>query len=143
MNIRNINIKLEMEAISHSLTGFLHSHKKEQREDFVKLIEHLLYDNEPACSAYIKIALGNRLPTIIPNNTLVRIGIFAFNFTMIKSKAFKNISPDNKVSAKVVGFFGWHTYSPYMVEVVVLEDGREHVDNVRIDGNDMEVIEEF
>jgi hypothetical protein len=143
MNIRDINVRLSMEDVKNTLVSFLHSAKKEQREDFANLVEGLLFDNEPACTAFIKIVLGNRLPTIIPNNTLVRIGVSTFDYSIMKTKVFKDVSPDNKITAKVIGFYGWHTYSPYMVEVVVIIDGKEHVDNARIDGKDIEVIEEF
>ncbi len=142
MNIRDINIRLNMEDIKHTLNHFLQSSSKEQKEDFAELIEGLFIDNEPACSIFIKIALGNKLPSIIPDNTLVKVG--SNNIYLSSSRKFKYKDADNKISAKIVKFNGWHNYTPYSVEYVYInESGDEVAYTERISATDIEVIEEF
>lgn len=142
MNIRDINIRLNMEDIKHTLNHFLQNSSKEQKEDFAQLIEGLFIDNEPACGIFIKIALGTRLPSIIPDNTLVKVG--ASNFYLSSSRQHKHKDADNKVSAKVVKFNGWHNYTPYSVEYTYIDaNGDEVAATERISTTDIEVIEEF
>lgn len=142
MNIRDINIRLNMEDIKHTLNHFLQSSSKEQKKDFAELIEGLFIDNEPACGIFIKIALGNRLPSVIPENTLVKVG--ASNIYLSSTRKFKYKDADNKVSAKILKFNGWHNYTPYSIEYTYIgESGDEIVAIERISANDIEVIEEF
>jgi hypothetical protein len=142
MNIRDINIRLNMEDIKHTLNHFLQSSSKEQKEDFAELIEGLFIDNEPACGIFIKIALGNKLPSVIPDNTLVKVG--SSNFYLSSGRSFKYKDADNKVSCKIVKFNGWHLYTPYSVEYTYIDaNGDEVTTTDRTSATDIEVIEEF
>lgn len=140
MNIRDVNIKLTMEDVKNTLINFLHSHKKEQREDFANLIEGMFGDNEPACSMFIKITLGSRTPNIVPENTLVKVGIG----TLFITRNYKYKDVDNKVSGTIVKFHGWHHYAPYTFEYVWIDaNGDEVTSQERINHTQFEVIEEF
>lgn len=142
MNIRDVNVRLSMEDIKHTLNHFLQNSSKEQKKDFAQLIEGLFLDNEPACGIFIKIALGNRLPSIIPENTLVKVG--ASNFYLSSGRQYKHKDADNKVSAKVVKFNGWHLYTPYSVEYTYIDtNGDEVTTTDRTSATDIEIIEEF
>ncbi len=142
MNIRDINVKLSMEDIKNTLSHFLQNSSKEQKEDFVNLIESMFFDHEPACSMFIKIALGNRPPVVIPDNTLVKVG--SESIYLAAGRRFKYKDADNKVSGRIVKFNGWHAYSPYSLEYIYIdEDGDEITTRDRINTTDIEVIEEF
>ena len=140
MNIRDINVKLSMEDVKNTLINFLHSSKKEQKEDFANLVEGLFLDNEPVCSMFIKIALGSRLPIIVPENTLVKVDTNALFIT--RNYKYKDV--DNRVSGTIVKFHGWHNYSPYTFEYIYIDaNGDEVTSQERINHTQFEVIEEF
>ena len=140
MNIRDVNIRLNMEDVKNILINFLHSSKKEQREDFVKLLEGLFLDNEPACSMFIKIALGTKLPKAVPVNTLVKLHMGS----LYPTRTYKYKDSDNKVSGLIVKFHGWHVYCPYTFEYIYIdEQGQEITSQERINDINFEIIEEF
>lgn len=142
MNIRDINIRLSMEDIKYTLEHFLNNSSKEQKEDFAQLIEGLFLDNEPACGVFIKIALGTRLPSVIPENTLVKVG--ASNFYLSSGRSFKYKNADNKVSCKIVKFNGWHSYTSYSIEYTYIDEhGNEVTTTDRTSATDIEIIKEF
>lgn len=143
MNIRDINIRLNMEDIKNTLNHFLQNSTNEQKEDFAQLIEGLFIDNEPACGIFIKIALGNRSPSVIPDNTLVKLATSVFTYSSLKDKNFKQKDPDGRIIGKILKFNGWHSYSPYTVSVVYNDDQGEITENQRVSATDIEVIEEF
>ena len=86
--------------------------------------------------------MGNKLPSVIPENTLVKVD--TSNIYLLSTRKFKYKDTDNKVSVKVVKFNGWHNYTPYSVEYTYIdESGDESVAIERISADNIEVIEEF
>ena len=84
-----------------------HKNKKE----IAKLLSPLLLDNLEACDWLFKLILGNKLPDVIPNNTICLVNINKLNYTVDKSLLLgsKLDNGEGQIVCTIEKFRGFHS----------------------------------
>jgi hypothetical protein len=119
--------------------------KDSNSEEFIKLLTPMICGSSQAVDHFFKLMLGNKLPDIIPNGTLCKMYYSNLGYGVDKvATKEKFADQDENVTVTVKEFRGYHEYSPYNVEcMVVTTAGLNRLDTTYIQTKDLEVIEEF
>ena len=119
--------------------------KDSNSEEFVKLFTPMICNSSQTCDHFFKLMLGNKLPDIIPNGTLCKMHYSNLGYGVDKVATKEKYADENEnVTVTIKEFRGYHEYSPYNVEcMVVTTAGLTRLDTTYIQAKDLEVIEEF
>lgn len=119
--------------------------KDSNAEEFVKLFTPIICNSSQTCEHFFKLMLGNQLPDIIPNGTLCKMYYGNLGYGVDKEATKEKFADqDENVTVTVKEFRGYHEYSPYLVEcMVVTGTGLTRLDTTYAQTKDLEVIEEF
>lgn len=119
--------------------------KDSNAEEFVKLFTPMICGSSQTCDHFFKLMLGNKLPDIIPNGTLCKMHYSNLGYGVDKEATKEKFADqDENVTVTIKEFRGYHEYSPYNVEcMVVTTSGLNRLDTTCVQPKDLEVIEEF
>ena len=119
--------------------------KDSNAEEFVKLFTPIICNSSQTCEHFFKLMLGNQLPDIIPNGTLCKMYYGNLGYGVDKEATKEKFADqDENVTVTVKEFRGYHEYSPYLVEcMVVTGTGLTRLDTTYAQTKDLEIIEEF
>jgi len=119
--------------------------KDSNSEEFIKLLTPMICSSSFACEHFFKLMLGNKLPDIIPVGTLCKIHYSNLGYGVDKDATKKKYADqDENVVVTIKEFRGYHEYSPYLVEcMVVTGAGLTKLDTTYVQEKDLEIIEEF
>jgi hypothetical protein len=119
--------------------------KDQNSEEFVKLLTPMLCNNSQGVDHFFKLMIGNKLPDIIPNGTLCKMYYGNLGYGVDKEATKEKFADqDENVTVTVKEFRGYHEFSPYNVEcMVVTTAGLTRLDITYVQAKDLEVIEEF
>jgi hypothetical protein len=119
--------------------------KDPNAEEFVKLLTPMICSSSQACDHFFKLMLGNKLPEIIPVGTLCKMYYGNLGYGVDKEATKEKFADqDENVTVTVKEFRGYHEFSPYNVEcMVVTTAGLTRLDITYVQTKDLEVIEEF
>ena len=118
--------------------------KDSNAEEFVKLLTPMICCSSVAVDHFFKLMIGNKLPEIIPNGTLCKMHYSNLSYSADKeSTKQKFADEDEKVTVTVKEFRGYHDYSTYHVESMIVKGNSTLLDTTYVNLKDLEVIEEF
>ena len=119
--------------------------KDPNSQEFVKLLTPMICSNSSAVDHFFKLMLGNKLPEPMPVGTLCKMYYGNLGYGVDKEATRdKFADQDENVTVTVKEFRGYHEYSPYNVEcMVVTTAGLNRLDTTYIQTKDLEIIEEF
>jgi hypothetical protein len=119
--------------------------KDSNSEEFIKLFTPIICNSSQTCEHFFKLILGNKLPDIISNGTLCKMHYSNLGYGVDKEATKeKYADQDENVTVTVKQFRGYHEYSPYLVEcMVVTGAGLTRLDTTYAQTKDLEIIEEF
>lgn len=119
--------------------------KDSNSEEFVKLLTPMICSSSQAVDHFFKLMLGNKLPDIIPNGTLCKMYYGNLGYGVDKEATKDNFADqDENVTVIIKEFRGYHEYSSYTVEcMVITAAGLTRLDTTCVQTKDLEVIEEF
>lgn len=119
--------------------------KDSNAEEFVKLFTPMICGSSQTCDHFFKLMLGNKLPDIIPNGTLCKMHYSNLSYGVDKEATKEKFADqDENVTVTVKEFRGYHEYSSYTIEcMVVTGSGLTRPDTSYAQTKDLEVIEEF
>lgn len=119
--------------------------KDSNAEEFVKLLTPMLCGSSQAVDHFFKLMIGNKLPEIIPNGTLCKMYYSNLGYGVDREATKEKFADqDENVTVTVKEFRGYHEYSPYTIEcMVVTTAGLARLDTAYVQTKDLEVIEEF
>lgn len=119
--------------------------KDSNAEEFVKLLTPMLCGSSQAVDHFFKLMIGNKLPEIIPNGTLCKMYYSNLGYGVNREATRdKFADQDENVTVTIKEFRGYHEYSPYTIEcMVVTTAGLNRLDTTYVQTKDLEVIEEF
>jgi len=119
--------------------------KDSNSEEFVKLFTPMICGSSQTCDHFFKLMLGNKLPDIIPNGTLCKMYYGNLGYGVDKEATKEKFADqDENVTVTIKEFRGYHEYSPYTIEcMVVTASGLNRLDTTCVQTKDLEVIEEF
>lgn len=118
--------------------------KDSNSEQFIKLFTPIICNSSQTCEHFFKLMLGNKLPDIIPVGTLCKMHYSNLGYGVDKeSTKEKFADQDEYVTVTVKEFRGYHDYSPYLVESMVVAGNVTRLDTTYASIRDLEVIEEF
>jgi hypothetical protein len=114
-------------------------------EEFVKLLTPMLCGSSQAVDHFFKLMIGNKLPDIIPNGTLCKMYYSNLGYGVDREATRdKFADQDENVTVTIKEFRGYHEYSSYTIEcMVVTTGGIARLDTTYVQAKDLEVIEEF
>ena len=142
--MKRISVTYEESDVAKSLEQIINHPNS---EEIVKLMTPLICESERAATHFFRVLIGNKLPDVIPNGTLVRIPIDKLGYLPVGSKdelsASKFADAEGRIIGKVRGFRGYHEYSRYIVEYTNIVGGIEKIDTRYLDDSDFEIFEEF
>jgi hypothetical protein len=119
--------------------------KDPNAEEFVKLLTPMLCGSSQAVDHFFKLMIGNKLPDIIPNGTLCKMYYSNLGYGVDREATRdKFADQDENVTVTIKEFRGYHEYSSYTIEcMVVTTGGIARLDTTYVQAKDLEVIEEF
>jgi predicted metal-binding protein len=118
--------------------------KDSNAEEFVKLLAPMICCSNQAVDHLFKLMIGNKLPELIPNGTLCKMHYSNLSYSADKeSTKQKFADEDEKVTVTVKEFRGYHDYSTYLVESMIVKGNSTLLDTTYVNLKDLEVIEEF
>lgn len=119
--------------------------KDSNSEEFIKLLTPMICNSSQTCDHFFKLMLGNKLPDIIPNGTLCKMYYGNLSFGVDKEATKEKFADqDENITVTIKEFRGYHEYSPYLVEcMVITTSGLTRLDTTYAQTKDLEVIEEF
>ena len=119
--------------------------KDPNSEEFVKLLTPMLCGSSQAVDHFFKLMIGNKLPEIIPNGTLCKMYYSNLGYGVDREATKEKFADqDENVTVTIKEFRGYHEYSPYTIEcMVVTTTGLTRLDTTYVQTKDLEVIEEF
>ena len=118
--------------------------KDSNAEEFVKLLTPMICGSNQAVDHLFKLMIGNKLPEVIPNGTLCKMHYSNLSYSADKeSTKQKFADEDEKVTVTVKEFRGYHDYSTYLVESMIVKGNSTLLDTTYVNLKDLEVIEEF
>ena len=119
--------------------------KDSNSAEFVKLLTPMLCTSSQATDHFFKLMLGNKLPDIIPNGTLCKMHYGNLSYGVDKEATKEKFADqDENITVTIKEFRGYHEYSPYLVEcMVITASGLTRPDTSYAQTKDLEVIEEF
>jgi hypothetical protein len=137
-----ISVTYEDSDVAKALAKII---KDPNQEEFVKLLTPMICTSGNATNHFFKLMIGNKLPDIIPNETLCKIKVDKLGYGSIRDQIRKAYADeDDRVIVTVKEFRGYHEYSQYRVAYKnVLPDGTSKDDTTYVGADDLEVIEEF
>lgn len=118
--------------------------KDSNAEEFVKLLTPMICSSSQAVDHLFKLMIGNKLPEIIPNGTLCKMNYSNLNYSADKEATKQKFADeDEKITVTVKEFRGYHDYSTYLVESMIVKGNSTLLDTTYVNLKDLEVIEEF
>jgi hypothetical protein len=118
-----ISVNYEDSDVAKALERII---KDPNSEEFVKLLTPMLCGSNNASTWFFKLMLGNKLPEIIPNNTLCYMSVHQLGYGAdVKLIENSDLCIDGNVIITIKEFRGYHEWSPYTYEFT----------NVSLDGN--------
>lgn len=140
--MRKISVNYEESDIAKALEqAITHPNK----EEIVKLLTPLICSSERATTHFFRVLLGNKLPDVLPEGTLVRVPLNKLGYLTPTDEldGSKYVDVEGRIIGKVRGFRGYHEYSKYIVEYTNIVNGKEKTETTYIDDSEFEVFEEF
>ena len=119
--------------------------KDSNAEEFVKLLTPMICGSSQTCDHFFKLMLGNKLPDVIPNGTLCKMHYSNLGYGVDREATRdKFADQDENITVTVKEFRGYHEYSAYTIEcMVVIAGGQTRLETTYVQAKDLEVIEEF
>jgi hypothetical protein len=106
-----ISVNYEDSDVAKALEKII---KDPNSAEFVKLLTPMLCGSNNASTWFFKLMLGNKLPEIIPNNTLCFMPVNQLGYGADKpSIEASDLCIDGGVIVTIVEFRGYHEWSPY------------------------------
>ena len=140
----NVQVTYEESDVAIALNSIMEHHNA---KEFVKLLTPLLCQNSQATTWFFKLILGNKLPEVIPNETLCRISVQDLDYNANKSALMKTdlVDDQDRVIARVKEFRGWHEHSNYVISYSNWhhDNGRVYEEKSYVQAYTLEVIEEL
>lgn len=118
--------------------------KDSNSEEFVKLFTPMICCSNQAVDYLFKLMIGNKLPELMPVGTLCKMHYSNLSYSADKEVTKQKFADkDEKVTVTVKEFRGYHDYSTYLVESMVVKGNSTLLDTTYVNAKDLEVIEEF
>jgi hypothetical protein len=119
--------------------------KDPNSEEFIKLLTPMICSSSQAVDHFFKLMIGNKLPEIIPNGTLCKMYYSNLGYGVDREATKEKFADqDENVTVTIKEFRGYHEYSSYTIEcMVVTTGGLARLDTTYVQATDLEVIEEF
>lgn len=73
MDIRKIDVSITEEDVAQMVSGLFQNQELDKRADLTQLFTELLLSNPQACTYFVQVVLGKRLPQIHPIGSIVRV----------------------------------------------------------------------
>lgn len=137
------SISLEETDIKKMLDQIIKHHNK---ENLVSLLTSVICDSTLSVEWFTKCFIGNELPEIYADGTIVNINIEGLNYDVDKEATIKsnlNIG-HNQILGTVHSFRGFNNYAPYIVKCKFInKSGNEVTETQHVSMDTIEVIKEF
>jgi hypothetical protein len=115
MSDRTSYVKYDEQIFSILLQRLLQDTSYE-KDQLVKMITPIIYENETLCRKILDLAIGNTIPEPLPVGTYVKIDMEKVGWLSANEKTILQDNTTNDViMGTVLGFKGYHSYTPYII----------------------------
>jgi hypothetical protein len=138
----NISVTYDDSDVAKALSKII---KDPNAEEFVKLFTPIICGSSQTVDHFFKLAIGNKLPDILPDGTLCRMPVSSISYGIDREATLKKYADsDGCIIVTIIGFRGYHEYSQYTVEYTgITNAGDARKDTTYVRETELEVIEEF
>lgn len=122
-----ISVTYEDSDVAKALSKII---KDPNADQFIKLFTPMICTSQQATEYFFKLMLGNKLPEVIPNDTLCYMPISQMGYSANKDIIENSdLCINGSIVVVVKDFRGYHEYSAYTVEYTnILPDGSRKKD---------------
>jgi len=136
-----VNVTYDDTDVAKALSKII---KDSNSEEFVKLLTPMICSSSQAVDHFFKLMIGNKLPEPIPVGTLCKMHYSNLSYGIDREATRdKFADEDDRVTVTVKEFRGYHDYSTYLVESMVIKVNSSSLDTTYVNAKDLEIIEEF
>ena len=140
----NVSVTYDDSDVAHALRKII---KDENSEEFVNLLTPFLCQNSQATTWFFKLLLGNKLPEVIPNETLCKILVQDLDYNANRSALLRSnlVDDQDRVVARIHEFRSWHEHSNYVIKYFNWHQDNDHAyeEKSYVQAYALEVIEEL
>ncbi len=120
--------------------------KHKNKDEFIKLLTPYLSADSKVIHYFFKLYIdGNKLPEVIPNNSLCKIHVSNLGYNCNKENIKNTLADsDGAIVVTVKRFLGYHSYLHYEIEYTnVMSDGSTETDFCNVSFDSLKLLEEF